>query len=201
MRLAGISDVAAAQAFLAGFMERHNAKFAVPPRLEDDAHRPWTKGSRALDEQLAVWEDRTLSKALTFSAAGARHCIRTRGAGIVMRGAKVVVRHFLDGGMDVVWKDRILPHTTFRRLPGATAVEDDKTLDAVWTRSWRMPRKQRAAPKTPPRPGPVDGSGYEGPDPTTAPTVRTSGTNGRREGTSLRCSRSGHFYFGTTGPG
>jgi hypothetical protein len=47
-----------------------------------------------------------------------------------MRGAKVVVRHFLDGGMDVVWKDRILPHTTFRRLPGQTAVEDDKTLDA-----------------------------------------------------------------------
>jgi hypothetical protein len=32
--------------------------------------------------------------------------------------------------MDVVWKDRILPHTTFRRLPGATAVEDDKTQDA-----------------------------------------------------------------------
>jgi hypothetical protein len=69
MRLAGISDVAAAQAFLAGFMERRNAKFAVPPRLEEDAHRPWTKGSRALDEQLAVWEDRTLSKALTFSAS------------------------------------------------------------------------------------------------------------------------------------
>ncbi len=130
MRLAGISDVAAAQAFLAGFMERHNAKFAVPPRLEEDAHRPWTKGSRALDEQLAIWEGRTLSKALTFSAAGARHCIRTSGAGIAMRGAKVVVRHFLDGSMDVVWKDRILPHTTFRRLPGATAVEDDKTLDA-----------------------------------------------------------------------
>jgi transposase len=130
MRLAGISDVAAAQEFLPGFMERHNAKFAVPPRLEEDAHRPWTKGARALDEHLAVWEDRTLSKALTFSAAGARHCIRTSGAGIAMRGAKVVVRHFLDGGMDVVWKDRILPHTTFRRLPGATAVEDDKTLDA-----------------------------------------------------------------------
>src|SRR5580704_7855904 len=130
MRLAGISDVAAAQEFLPGFMERHNAKFAVPPRLEEDAHRPWTKGARALDEHLAVWEDRTLSKALTFSAAGARHCIRTSGAGIAMRGAKVVVRDFLDGGMDVVWKDRILPHTTFRRLPGATAVEDDKTLDA-----------------------------------------------------------------------
>jgi hypothetical protein len=171
-------------------------KLAVPPRLEDDAHRPWTKGLCALDEQLAVWEDRTLSKALTFSAAGARHCIRTSGAGIVMRGAKGVVRHFLDGGMDVVWKDRILPHTTFRRLPGATTVEDDKTLDARVDAI--VAAKAARGTENTPRPGPVDGSGYEGARPDHSPTVRTSATDGRRQGTSLLCSRWGHFYFGAT---
>ncbi len=58
------------------------------------------------------------------------HCIRTREAGIALRGAQVTVRHYLDGRMDVVFKDRILPYTTVRKLPRVAAVEDDKTLDA-----------------------------------------------------------------------
>ena len=40
MRLAGISDMAAAQALLPGFMARHSAKFAVAPRDAEDAHKP-----------------------------------------------------------------------------------------------------------------------------------------------------------------
>jgi hypothetical protein len=129
MRLAGIRDIAAAQAFLAGFVAKHNTRFAVAPRVAEDAHRPWKKGSRALDEAVAVHEPRTLSKALVFSAAGAKHCVKTTGAGIALRGAKVVVRHFLDGSMDVVFKDRVLAYTTFAQLPGQSPVEDDKTLD------------------------------------------------------------------------
>jgi hypothetical protein len=58
------------------------------------------------------------------------HCIRTREAGVALRGARVTVRHYLDGRMDVVFKDRVLPYTTVRKLPQAAAVEDDKTIDA-----------------------------------------------------------------------
>jgi transposase len=130
MRLAGIDDMAAAQAFLPGFMTRHNRRFAVAPRDPEDAHKPWTDGIAALDAALAEHEPRTLSKALTFSAGGAVHCIKTRDAGIAFRGAKITVRHYLDGRMDVLFKDRVLPYTTVRKLPRATAVEDDKTIDA-----------------------------------------------------------------------
>lgn len=130
MRLAGISDMAAAQAFLPGFMARYNAQFAVAPRAAEDAHRPWSEGIAALEAALARHDERTLSKALTFSAGGALHCIKTRDAGIALRGARVTVRHYLDGRMDVVFKDRLLPYTTVRKLPLAAAVEDDKTLDA-----------------------------------------------------------------------
>jgi transposase len=130
MRLRGISDMAAAQAFLPGFMARYNAQFAVAPRVGEDAHRTWKEGFSALDAALARHDDRTLSKALTFSAGGAVHCIKTRDAGIALRGARVTVRHYLDGRMDVVFKDRVLPYTTVRKLPRAAAVEDDKTLDA-----------------------------------------------------------------------
>ncbi len=62
----------------------------------------------ALDEALARREERTLSKALTFSAGGAVHCVRTSGAGIALRGAKVTLFHFMDGAMRVRYKNRTL---------------------------------------------------------------------------------------------
>lgn len=130
MRLAGISDMAAAQAYLPGFIERHNAQFSVAARVAEDAHRAWDRGAVALDEALARHDVRTLSKALTFSAGGARHCIKTRSAGIAFRGAKITVRHYQDGRMDVIFKGRVLPHTTFKQLAGAAAIETDKTVDA-----------------------------------------------------------------------
>ena len=130
MRLADICDMAAAQAFLAGYMADHNARFAVVPRNPEDAHKAWPKGAGELDAVLATHEPRTLSKALTLSAGGALHCIKTPGPGIALRGAKVTVRHYLDGRMDVLYKDRVLPYTTVRRLPRVAAIEDDKTIDA-----------------------------------------------------------------------
>ncbi len=85
MRLAGIADMAAAQAFLPGFMARHNERFAVAPRDPEDAHKPWAGGVAGLDAAVAEHQSRTLSKALTFSAGGAVHCIKTRHAGIAPR--------------------------------------------------------------------------------------------------------------------
>ena len=169
LRLAGISDMGAAQAYLAGFMARHNARFAVGPRVPEDAHKPWTAGAAALDAALAVHEPRTLSKALTFSVDGALHCIRTQGAGMALRGAKVTVRRYLDGRMDVLFKERVLPYTTVRQLPRAAAIEDDKTidarLDAIVARTATgaplagtvdgAPRNGRSAPPTVPPPEPA----------------------------------------------
>jgi transposase len=149
LRLANISDMASAQAFLPGFMARYNAQFAVAPRAAEDAHRRWAEGVEALDAALARHDERRLSKALTFSAGGAVHCIKTRDAGIALRGAQVKVRHYLDGRMDVVFKDRVLPYTTVRKLPRAAAVEDDKTLDArldaIVARQHQAPRGAHAA--------------------------------------------------------
>lgn len=130
MRLAGVADMAAAQAFLPDFVARHNRRFAVEPKRAENAHKPWEHGVAALDAALAEHELRTLSKALTFMAGGAVHCIRTRDAGIALRGAKVTVRHYLDGRMDVLFKDRVLAYTTVRKLPRASIIEDDKTIDA-----------------------------------------------------------------------
>jgi hypothetical protein len=168
--LADVCDMAAAQAFLPTFVARHNARFAVAPKCEEHAHKPWTKAPEALDAALATHEPRTLSKALTFSAGGAIHCIKATGAGIALRGAKVTVRCYLDGRMDVLFKDRILPYTTVRKLPRASQIEDDKTIDARLDEIITRTRRRH------PSPGSVDGSGYGGPDPTTAPPSTPTST-------------------------
>jgi transposase len=130
MRLRAISDIAGAQAFADEFVETWRAKFAKPPLDEADAHRAWTEGVEALDEALARREERTLSKALTFSAGGRVYCVRTNGPGTALRGARVTLLHFRDGSMRIDYKGRSLPYTHFKTNPGPDPAEDDKTLDA-----------------------------------------------------------------------
>jgi hypothetical protein len=130
MRLRGVCDIAEAQAFTQEFIALWNAKFARPAPNEADAHRPWTRGEEALDEALARREERTLSKALTFSVGGKLYCVKTTGPGTALRGARVTLLHFRDGAMRVDYKNRSLPYTHFRTNPGPDPADDEKTLDA-----------------------------------------------------------------------
>jgi hypothetical protein len=101
MRLRNIDLIEAAQAFLPAFMLTWNARFALEPRDKASARRPWTKTVDELDLALARREERTLSKALTFSYGGTKYCVKTSGPGTAMRGAKVLVHHFADGRLRV----------------------------------------------------------------------------------------------------
>ncbi|MGD0184102.1 MAG: ISNCY family transposase [Roseiarcus sp.] len=130
MRLRSISNMAAAQAFAPAFIALWNAKFAMSPQDAASAHRPWTATPEALDESLARREERTLSKALTFSCRGKLYCIKTTGPGAALRGARVALHHFLNGEMRVLYKGRALPYTHFKTRPGPAPAEDEKTLEA-----------------------------------------------------------------------
>jgi hypothetical protein len=87
-------------------------------------------GPARLDDDLARREERTLTKALTFSAAGTKYCVKTSGPGTALRGAKVTLYHFVGGGMAVHYKDRVLPVTAYGSYPVPDPTEDDKTIDA-----------------------------------------------------------------------
>jgi transposase len=130
MRLRGICDIAAAQAFTGEFIDLWNARFAKPARDPACAHQPWTRGADALDEALARREERVLSKALTFSAAGKVYCVNANGSGMALRGARVTLLHFQDGAMRVDYKNRSLAYTHFKTNPGPRHAESEKTLDA-----------------------------------------------------------------------
>ena len=151
MRLAGICTLEQAQTFAPLFIARWNAKFAIPPRDPEDAHRPWTGTPEALDEVLARREERTLSKALTFSSGARMYCIKTTGPGIALRGARVTLLHFADGGMKVHYKTRVLPWTAVKAVNVPSPLEDDKTIgarmDALIAANASLSRAQPSIPQ------------------------------------------------------
>ena len=129
MRLQNVSSIEEANAYLPVFIDRWNKRFGVKPRNEASAHRPWTNTPEALDDALARREERVLSKALTFSSAGTKYCVKTSGPGTALRGAKVTLHHFADGGMTVHYKDRVLQVTAYGHYPVPDPAEDEKTID------------------------------------------------------------------------
>jgi hypothetical protein len=129
MRLRNICSMEAANGFSSVFIETHNKRFAVPPLDTTSAHRPWTGTPEALDDLLARREARILSKALTFSSAGTKYCVKTDGPGTALRGAKVTLHHFIGGGMAVHYKGRVLPVTAYGHYPVPDPAEDEKTID------------------------------------------------------------------------
>jgi transposase len=130
MRLRDIHSMQAAQAFLPSFILTWNERFAVPPSDSVPAHRPWKKTEDELDLLLARCEERVLSKALTFSYGGTKYCVNTGGPGTALRGAKVMVHHFADDRLRVMFKDRVLTLTAHGTYAVPDAAADEKTLDA-----------------------------------------------------------------------
>src|ERR1700693_5940521 len=117
MRFRNVSSIEAANRFVPVFIAFWNRKFAVTPRDETSAHRPWMGTPAALEDMLARHEERVLSKALTFSSAGTKYCVKTTGPGTALRGAKVTLRHIVGGGMSVHYKDRLLAVTAYGTYP------------------------------------------------------------------------------------
>ena len=144
MRLQNICAMESGNGFLPTFMVFRNKKFAVKPRDATSAHRPWAAGPAELDDTLARREERTLTKALTFSSAGTKYCVKTSGPGTALRGAKVTLHHFVAGGMTVHYKDRILEVTAYGAYPVPDPAEDEKTIDA---RVDRLVEKEARAAK------------------------------------------------------
>jgi transposase len=130
MRLQNICSMEAANEYLPDFITQWNERFGMSPRNETSAHRPWTDTTEALDDALARREERVLSKALTFSSAGTKYCVKTSGPGTALRGAKVTLHHFVAGGMAVHYKDRVLQVTAYGTHPVPDPAEDEKTIDA-----------------------------------------------------------------------
>ncbi len=130
LRLQGISDIAAANAFLPTFIAQWNQRFGRTPRDAQDAHRPLTLPPEVLDTTLADQETRLLSRKLTFQFHGAVYLVKTTGFGTALRGAKVTVCRLPNHSVVVQYRGRTLPCTPFRHTPAPPTPADEKTLNA-----------------------------------------------------------------------
>ncbi len=158
MRLQNVSSIEEANAYLPVFIAGWNKRFGVKPRNEASAHRPWAKTPEALDDALARREERVLSKALTFSSAGTKYCVKTGGPGTALRGAKVTLHHFADGAMTVHYKRPCASGDRVWSLSGSDPAEDEKTIDArpdavIAARSGRRHRQPGPSVTPPARSG------------------------------------------------
>lgn len=131
MRLADISDIEAASAFLQTYLPQHNERFGVAPEEEQDAHIPCTVDEAALTRICAIHHRRKLSKDLVVSFNRQRYIVQTEGAlRYALRGQSVTVIEYPDGCIELLHGAEILPFKVFdERRPINTTV-DDKTLNS-----------------------------------------------------------------------
>ena len=117
LRLAGISDMDAANEFLdAVYIPKHNAKFAVAPANPADAHRALLK-THKLDGILCLKLDRTLANDYTLRFKN-RFLQVAAGQEIRIRPGNVVgVEERLDGELHLKFKGAYLRYKAIEKRP------------------------------------------------------------------------------------
>lgn len=133
LRLCGIDSMEAGNAFLPGFMEDYNARFAVPPARPEDLHRPLNLAPDRLTEILCKREQRYVGSQLTFSFERKRIMLAESEVTRGLVGRYVETYAYADGRLDVRWKGYSLPYTVFDKDQRVThaAITENKRLGDV----------------------------------------------------------------------
>ena len=132
MRLEGISTIAEANAFLPGYMARHNQRFAKAPFNPRDVHRPL-----ALHDDLKaemVWrEQRTVTQALTLHYNKTLIILEPTEVSRPLAGKRVDVCEYPDGRLEIRHGDDVLPYRVFDKIRqvNQAAIVENKHLDAA----------------------------------------------------------------------
>lgn len=152
LRLARISTIDAANAWLPRYLAQHNARFRRVPADSANAHRAYAGDARALARICAHHFERKLSKTLSCQFKGKLLVVITRPEQprYAPRAQTIKVVAHLDGTLELLWGAESLPFKTFERHQhlSATRVADDKLLngrvDAVLVKESLRLRKLQA---------------------------------------------------------
>jgi len=128
LRLRGISDMDAGNAFLPEFRADLNHRFAVQPRSSHDAHRPLLK-TENLDIILTHQKTGTLSKNLTVQSNKVIYQIQSDRPDYTLRNAQVTVCQNAKGDVTILYKNKPLVFTLYHKSIRQAEVVDTKTLD------------------------------------------------------------------------
>jgi hypothetical protein len=148
LRLAGIADREAGNAFLPGFMARYNAKFARPAAHKADAHRSLAAHDD-LDTAFSWQEERRVSQRLTLQYDKMMFLLEPNEVTRKAAGQRVQVFDYPDGRLAIRHQGLDLPYTIFDQVRQVEqgAVVEHKRLDAVLAcireQQLRHPERQR----------------------------------------------------------
>lgn len=153
LRLAGIADMEAGNAFLPGFMDRYNARFAKVPRRPDNLHRALNIEPDRLRDVLCLRDERYVGNELAFSYDRRRIILQENEITSGLPGKYVDSYEFADGRLEFRWKGVSLPYSAFDKDQRVThaAITENKRLGAVLAfikqEQDKAPAKKRRAGK------------------------------------------------------
>lgn len=129
MRLEGIADLAAANAFLPVFVSDYNTRFAIKPAADEDAHR--SADGFDLDYILCQRKERSLSKNLTVQIGDHLYGLcDAEGTKTLAAGMRVELRIRPDGRMTAHRGDRELTLTSLGKRTRNAPIVGAKELNA-----------------------------------------------------------------------
>ncbi len=126
LRLRGIRDVAAANAFVPEFIADYNRRFARAPRSEHDAHRP-LQPSEDLARVFSLQETRLVAKSLTLSYKRVLYLLAPTDAARAARRQRVRIEEQEDGSVRFWHNDHELLATAF---PKEHSVQQGEVVDS-----------------------------------------------------------------------
>lgn len=134
LRLRGISDRDAANAFIGEFMESYNTRFGRAPQSEHDAHRPLLP-HEALRQVFTLQEERRLSQNLTLHYKRVLYLVEPSSEAQVARGQRVMVSENEDGSVRVEYNGTRLKTHAFPKDARVDqgAIVNNKRLARVLT--------------------------------------------------------------------
>lgn len=149
MRLRGISGMDEGNAYLPEFIEDFNRRFAVVPRSDYDAHRPLLISDDL--ERILTWQEtRTLSKNLTIQFKKVVYQIQTERPTYALRKAKVTVCQNAEGKITILYKDKELAYSIFKKQAKQSQVLSSKDVNR---KVEKVRKKYKPAPDHPWRKG------------------------------------------------
>lgn len=130
LRLAGISDIDAANAFLERYREQFNERFAVEAQSAENAHRPVMHDAAQLELMFTLQFERTVSKNLEIHYDKRIYQVQAGGRVRRLRDAKVIVCERQDGSVLFLHRGRPLQTLLLPPLaiPAAKKSPERRTL-------------------------------------------------------------------------
>lgn len=131
LRLANIDSLEAANTFLPGFVDSHNARFASPADDPRNAHRPCMLKTRELEDLLCLHYERKIDRNLIVQFERTLYQIRAPNRQRRLAGRKLTVLKDADQAIRLRLDNQDLPYRILKSQPKLDPPRDRKTLDLV----------------------------------------------------------------------